>query len=211
MRAGLYARVSTDDKGQDPEVQLVPMREQAAGRGWDVVEYVDHASAKDLRGRRRWRELLEDASQRRVHLVIVWKLDRFARSALDALQWLQQLDGYGVGFKILTQDIDTTTPHGRLVFTILAAVAELERETIRDRVKAGMDRARAEGKPIGRPARRPVEQLRRWPEVRDLVAAGTLTRAEGARRLRVRYADFAGALRNGGRDIEALAEFSAAG
>jgi DNA invertase Pin-like site-specific DNA recombinase len=68
---------------------------------------------------------------------MVWKLDRFARSALDALQWLEQLDGYGVGLKILTQEIDTTTSAGRLVFTVLAAVAEMERELIRERVKAG--------------------------------------------------------------------------
>lgn len=97
MRVALYARVSTDDKGQHPEVQLVPMREYAAARGWDVVEYVDLASASDLRGRRRWRDLLEDARCGRVDLVLVWKLDRFVRSALDALQWLQRLDGCGVG------------------------------------------------------------------------------------------------------------------
>src|SRR5262249_57396385 len=114
---------------------------------------VHQAGAKDARGARRWRDRLQDARHRRIELVMVWKLDRFARSALDALQWLQQLDGYGVGFKILTQDIDTTTPYGRLVFTILAAVAELERETIRERVRAGMERARAKGRPIGRPGR----------------------------------------------------------
>lgn len=102
MRAALYARVSTADKGQDPELQLAPMRELAGARNWDVSEYVDCASAADLRGRREWRRLLEDARLRRIDLVVVWKLDRFARSALDALQWLQQLDAAGVGLKILT-------------------------------------------------------------------------------------------------------------
>lgn len=214
MRVALYARVSTDDKGQDPETQLHPMREHAAGRGWEVVEYVDHARARDLRGRRRWRELLDDARHHRVDLVMVWKLDRFARSALDALQWLEQLDGYGVGFKILTQDIDTTTSAGRLVFTVLAAVAEMERELIRERVKAGMERVRSEGRQLGRPRRQPVEHHRRWPEVRDLVEAGVLTRSEGARRLRVRYGDFLAALtafRNGGQENDPSAEFADVG
>lgn len=99
-----------------------------------------------------------------------------------------------MGFKILTQDIDTTTAYGRLVFTILAAVAELERETIRERVRAGMTLARERGRQLGRPRRPPVEAHRRWPEVRDLVLAGTLTRTEGARRLKVRRADFIAAL-----------------
>lgn len=194
-RVAVYARVSTEDKGQNPETQLLPLREHAASRGWEVIEYVDHASARDLRGRRRWRQLLADARDRRVDLVLVWKLDRFARSALDALQWLEQLDRYGVGFKILTQDIDTTTSSGRLVFTVLAAVAEMEREIIRERVKAGMDRARSENRQLGRPKRQPVESHRRYPEIRALVLDGTLTRAEGARRLHVRYVDFAAAVR----------------
>jgi DNA invertase Pin-like site-specific DNA recombinase len=106
-------------------------------RGGGVIEYVDQASAGDLRGRQGWRQLLEEARRHRFDLVMVWKLDRFARSALDALQWLEQLDGYGVGLKILTQEIDTTTSAGRLVFTVLATVAEMERELIRERVKAG--------------------------------------------------------------------------
>lgn len=81
-------------------------------------------------------------------------------------QWLEQLDGYGVGLKILTQDIDTTSSAGRLMFTVLAAVAEMERELIRERVKAGVERARSEGRQLGRPPRSAVEDLRRWPDVR---------------------------------------------
>jgi DNA invertase Pin-like site-specific DNA recombinase len=213
-RVALYARVSTEDRGQDPELQLVPMREHAAARGWEVIEYVDQASAGDLRGRRGWRQLLEDAHRHRFNLVMVWKLDRFARSALDALQWLEQLDGYGVGLKILTQDIDTTSSAGRLVFTVLAAVAEMERELIRERVKAGVERARSEGRQLGRPPRSAVEDLRRWPDVRDQVIAGMITCGEGARRLHVRYGDFLTALkafRNGGGAEGASAEFSQGG
>lgn len=195
VRVGIYARISTDDRGQDVEVQLEPMRRDVIGRGWQATEYVDQASAADLRGRRAWRQLLDDAKHHRIDVVMVWKLDRFARSALDALQWLRELDSWGIGLRILTQDIDTTTAAGRLVFTVLAAVAETERELIRERVKAGMERARSRGSRLGRPPRPSVDQLRRWPEVRDLVLTGTLTRGEGARRLRVRYSDFIAALR----------------
>ncbi|MHB8325457.1 MAG: recombinase family protein [Candidatus Dormibacteria bacterium] len=206
-RAGLYARVSTTDKGQDPELQLVPMRELAVTRGWQVTEYVDHASAADLRGRRQWRQLLEDARSGRIDLVVVWKLDRFARSSLDALTWLQQLDSAGVGFRILTQDIDTTTSAGRLVFSVLAAVAEMERELIRERVKAGMVRAKAQGKRLGRPTRtQPVTQHPMWAVVVDGMEAGHLTRSEAARKLHVRRVTLDAALQgvpNGG-GIEAL-------
>jgi DNA invertase Pin-like site-specific DNA recombinase len=97
------------------------------------------------------------------------------------------------------------------VFTVLAAVAEMERELIRERVKAGVERARSEGRQLGRPPRSAVEGLRRWREVRDQVMAGTITRAEGARRLRVRYGDFLTALkgfRNGGDAGGASAEFT---
>ncbi|MDA8331598.1 MAG: recombinase family protein [Candidatus Dormibacteraeota bacterium] len=187
VRAALYARVSTDDRGQDPEVQLSPMRELAAARSWQVAEYVDHASASDLRGRREWRRLLEDAQRGRADLVLVWKLDRFARSALDALQWLQQLDSAGVGLKILTQQIDTTTSGGRLVFTVLAAVSEMERELIRERVKAGLAQARARGVRLGRPPRaQPVESHPLWSVVLAGLDAGHLNRAEAARKLKVR-------------------------
>ena len=195
LKAALYARVSTTDKGQDPELQLSPMREMAAARGWVVSEYVDHASAADLRGRSEWRRLLEDARQGRIDLVLVWKLDRFARSALDALQWLQQLDSAGVGLKILTQEIDTTTSAGRLVFTVLAAVAEMERELIRERVKAGIAQARARGKRLGRPPRaQPVEAHPLWPVVIAGLSAGHLNRNEAARKLRVRRSTLAHAL-----------------
>ena len=215
MRAALYARVSTDDRGQDPEVQLAPMRELAGARGWQVAEYIDHASASDLRGRREWRRLLEDAQRGRTDLVLVWKLDRFARSALDALQWLQQLDGAGVGLKILTQQIDTTTPSGRLVFTELAAVAEMERELIRERVKAGLAQARVRGKRLGRPPRaQPVESHPLWPLVLAGLDAGHLNRAEAARKLKVRRATLdrvIRAVRNGGRPEPASSEIDPPG
>ena len=107
----LYARVSTRDKDQDPELQLGPLREYVAARGWKATEYVDRAPAGDLAHRTSWRRLLADAASRRIDLVLVWKLDRAFRSTLDALSTLQDLEHRGVGFASITQpELDTTSP-----------------------------------------------------------------------------------------------------
>jgi hypothetical protein len=128
LRVALYARVSTRDKAQDVDLQLVPLREYAAARGWVVAEYVDRAPAGDLAGRAAWARLLEDARRRRLDHVLVWKLDRAFRSTLHCLSTLQDLEHRGVGFSCLTQsDVDTTSATGRLLLTLLAAVAEFER------------------------------------------------------------------------------------
>jgi DNA invertase Pin-like site-specific DNA recombinase len=120
-------------------------------------------------------------------VVLVWKLDSFARSALDALLWLRRLDSARVGLKILTQEIDTTTSAGRLMFTILAAVAEMGRELIRERVRAGMARARSQGRRLGRPPRaQPLSAHPMWRVVVAGLEAGHLNRAEAARELSVR-------------------------
>lgn len=202
MGIGLYARVSTRDKDQNPENQLRPMREYAWARGWETAEYMDKRPAGDMRGRKDWARLLADTRRRRIDMVMAWKLDRCFRSSLHAHSVLEELKGLGVGFRFHTQDIDTTTAAGRMVYAMLAAVAEFEKELISERTAAGLEKARAEGKRIGRPKGKPIEQHRRWIEVRDLVLAGTLTRAEGARRLRVRYGTLVKALppsENGGR------------
>lgn len=193
VRVALYARVSTRDKDQDPELQLVPLREYVAARGWAATEYVDLAAAGDLAHRTAWARLLTDVAQRKVDLVLVWKLDRAFRSTLHALATLRDFEHVGVGFSALTQpELDTTSPTGRLVFTILAAVAEMERELIRDRVKEGMRHAKAHGKRIGRPpvTARPAF-VRRWPAVRADLAAGRLSRRQAARRLRIGTATLA--------------------
>src|SRR3990170_8204738 len=164
VRVALYARVSTRDKDQDPELQLDAMRAYARTRGWDSVEYVDTAAAGDLVHRTAWARLLADAAQRRIDHVLVWKLDRAFRSTLHALATLRDLEHAGVGFSSLTQpELDTSSATGRLVFTILAAVAEMERELIADRVREGMRKAKRDGVRIGRPsvASRPGFE-RRW-------------------------------------------------
>ena len=186
-RVALYARVSTRDKDQDPELQLVPLREYVAARGWEVVEYVDHAPAGDLAHRTAWRQLLADAARRRFDLLMVWKLDRAFRSTLHALSTLQELEHRSVGFASLTQpELDTTSPTGRLVFTILAAVAETERSLIADRVREGMRLAASRGAKIGRPrvTARPAF-ARKWPAVRAQVLAGALSQRKAARDLKI--------------------------
>ncbi|MHB1940781.1 MAG: recombinase family protein [Candidatus Dormibacteria bacterium] len=186
LRVALYARVSTRDKDQDPELQLVPLREYVVSRGWVASEYVDEVSAADLVRRTAWHRLLEDARRRRVDRVMVWKLDRAFRSTLHALRTLEEFDGWGVGFACLTQELDTTSPTGRLVFTVLAAVAEMERSLIADRVREGMAHARRQGKQIGRPR---VESRRgfraRWAGVEPQVRSGALSRRAAAAQLGV--------------------------
>lgn len=184
IRVALYARVSTRDKDQDPELQLVPLREYMASRGWVASEYIDEASAADLHRRTAWRQLMEDARRRRIDRVLVWKLDRAFRSTLHALRTLEELDGWGVGFACLTQELDTTSPTGRLVFTVLAAVAEMERSLIADRVREGMAHARRQGKHIGRPR---VESRRgfraRWRSLEPEIRSGALSRRAAAAQL----------------------------
>ena len=193
VRVALYARVSTRDKDQDPELQLEAMREYVAVRGWEPVEYVDTAAAGDLAHRTAWARLLVDVAGRRVDLVMVWKLDRAFRSTLHALATLRDFEHAGVGFSALTQpELDTTSAAGRLVFTILAAVAEMERELIADRVREGMRHAARQGKQIGRP---PVTArpgfATRWNRVHPDLAAGRLSHRQAARRLGIGTATLA--------------------
>jgi DNA invertase Pin-like site-specific DNA recombinase len=180
LRVALYARVSTRDKDQNPDVQLEPMREYASIRGWNASEYVDRAAAADMRGRTAWGQLVADARRRRIDLVFVWKLDRAFRSTLHCLRTLEAWQAQGVGFACLTQDVDTTSPTGQLLLTILAAVAEFERSLIGERVKEGMTNARRRGVRIGRPpaVERP-HVARHLEEVREAVSAGTLSKRKG--------------------------------
>lgn len=182
----LYARVSTKDRDQDPEVQLGPLRDYAEAHDWGWEEYVDEAPAGDLRHRTAWRRLLAEAERRRVGAILVWKLDRAFRSSVDAHATLAILEHHSVGFVSITQAFDTTSPTGRLVFSILAAVAEMERSLIAERVKEGMKLAASRGVKMGRPSvtGRPRFQ-RRWPEMRAAIMAGTLSRRAAARQLHV--------------------------
>ena len=148
-RIAVYARVSTKNR-QDPESQLLPLREYAQARGFEISEYVDVISgSKDSRPE--LARLMADAAKRRLDAVAVWKFDRFARSTRHLVTALEQFNALGVDFISLSESIDTSTPMGKMVFTVLAAVAELELSLIRERVVMGLQRAKAQGKQLGRP------------------------------------------------------------
>jgi DNA invertase Pin-like site-specific DNA recombinase len=152
IRAIIYARVSTLDKSQDPKTQLRPLREYAERRGFTVVsEFVDHASGK-ADDRQNYQALRDAVRRRATDVILVWRYDRFARSTHALINALSEFNSLGVDFISLQEGIDTTTPQGKLVFTIMAGLAEFESSLIGDRVRAGMARARADGKHIGRAA-----------------------------------------------------------
>ena len=152
IKVALYARVSTKDGDQTPENQLLLLRQYANQKGWEAVhEYVDLASATDLRGRAQWRELLGQVRKGGLDLVAVVKLDRAFRSAKDTYDTLAYLDAHHVGFVAITQPVDTTTSTGKLIIGVLAAVAEFERSLIIERTLEVLTQAKAQGKHLGRP------------------------------------------------------------
>ncbi len=152
MRVAIYARVSTANNGQDPAMQTRELREYIERRGWTVAdEYVDVGVSGSKERRPELDRLMQDAHRRHFDAVVVWKFDRFARSVSHLLRALETFNALGIAFVSLTEQMDTTTPAGRMIFTVLGAVAELERSMIVERVKAGLRNARAKGKRLGRP------------------------------------------------------------
>lgn len=152
MRVALYARVSTDDKGQNPETQLLPLRDEVTRRGWTIAEeYVDRGWSGAHKKRPALDRLMTDLDRERFDTVLVWRFDRFARSTVHLIKALETFQARGIGFVSLTESIDTSSPMGKFIYTVFAALAELERSIIRERVRAGMERARREGKTLGRP------------------------------------------------------------
>ena len=149
-RVAIYARVSTIDKRQDPETQLLVLRDYAARRGFvPAGEYVDYASGR-RDDRPQYQALLAAARQRRIDVVLVWRYDRFARSTQALVHALNEFQRLGVDFISYQEHIDTTTPQGELIFTVMASLAQFESALISERVKAGMARAKAQGKRISR-------------------------------------------------------------
>jgi DNA invertase Pin-like site-specific DNA recombinase len=157
-RVGIYVRVSTTD--QTPENQLVPLRSFAEARGWTVTEYVDHGVSGIKERRPALDALLSAARTRKIDAVICVKLDRLARSVHHLVTLARELEALGVGLVVLDQQLDTTTPAGRLLFHVLGAIAEFERDLIRERVIAGLARVRAQGRRLGRPRRHQVDVAR---------------------------------------------------
>src|ERR1022692_1536570 len=152
VSAALYARVSTRDKGQDPEMQLTELREFAAKRGWKVVvEFVDVGVSGSKDSRPRLDAMMRLAQSRKLDVIAVWKLDRFGRSLRHLVDALAELKAVGCAFVSLRDNLDLTTPAGRMMFHVIGAMAEFERELIRERVKAGLAHASSKGQKLGRP------------------------------------------------------------
>jgi DNA invertase Pin-like site-specific DNA recombinase len=150
-RVALYARVSTLN-GQDPEMQLSELREYASRRGWTITdEYVDQGVSGSRESRPELNRLMADAHRRKFDAVLVWKIDRFGRSLKHLVNALADLCAYGVAFVSFRDNLDLSTPSGRLMFQIIGAMAEFERSLIQERVRAGLRNARAKGKKFGRP------------------------------------------------------------
>ena len=151
MNAAIYARVSKSTGAQSPEMQLRELREFCARRGWNLFgEYVDQASGS-RESRPELQRLLGDCRRRRVDAVVVYRYDRFARSLRQLVNALEEFRALSIDFVSLHEGVDTSTPNGRLIFGIFASIAEFERELIRERIKSGLDAARAKGKRLGRP------------------------------------------------------------
>ncbi len=177
-RVGLYARVSTTEQSTDN--QLLDLRHYCQDRGWRIQgEYVDHGISGTKESRPALDKLMDAARKRQIDVVLVWRFDRFARSVKHLVLALEELRSLGVGFVSFNENIDTGSPLGAAIFTIIAAMAALERDIIVERVHAGLKRARAEGKRIGRPPA-DVDANR----VLDLRRAGLSIRAI-ARRLKL--------------------------
>jgi len=151
VRTALYARVSTSDR-QDPEVQLRELREYCERRGFSITaEYVDVGISGSKDSRPELNRLMLDAAKRKFDAVVVWRFDRFARSVSHLLRALETFRSVGIEFVSYSEAIDTSTPVGKMTFTVLGAVAELERSLIIERVRAGVRNAKAKGKRLGRP------------------------------------------------------------
>ncbi len=151
-RAALYARVSTSNNGQDPTVQTRELKEYCERRVWTLVgEFVDVGVSGSKDSRPELNRLMLDAKQRKLDVVLVWKLDRWGRSLRHLVNSLAELEALGIAFISLKDNLDLTTPSGRLMFQIIGAMAEFERSLIQERVRAGLRNARAKGKRLGRP------------------------------------------------------------
>ncbi len=149
-RVALYARVSTTDQSTDS--QLLDLRRYVSDRGWTIFkEYCDNGISGTKDNRPALNDLMDDAKKRRFDVVLVWRFDRFARSTKHLILALEDFRNLGIDFVSYQENIDTSSPLGSAIFTIISAVAQLERDIIAERVKAGLRRVKENGKRLGRP------------------------------------------------------------
>ncbi|MCX8202235.1 MAG: recombinase family protein [Candidatus Micrarchaeota archaeon] len=153
MRAAIYARVSTDDKGQDVENQLIQLREYCKAKGYEIYrEYTEYITGTGKKRRPAFEEMMEDARKRRFDVLLVWSYDRFSRAGLKDIHYISDLNEWGVKFVSYQESfLDTTTEMGELLLPIFAWIAKQEAKKISERTKAGLQRAKSEGKSLGRP------------------------------------------------------------
>jgi len=160
MKVALYVRNSTNEERQNPETQLRPLRERCERESWEFVIFKEFASgAKESRPE--LDKMLQRIRKKEFDAVMVWKLDRLGRSLKHLLQLVEEFKKKKVKFISLTEGFDTTTSHGELFFSIAGAFAQFERALIQERVNAGLARAKAEGKKLGRPAGSKDKKVRR--------------------------------------------------
>lgn len=178
MNAALYARVSTNEQQTLP-MQLKQMREYATKRGWKISHKIEEVGS-GAKTRPRREEILKLARQRKVDVIVVWRLDRWGRSVSDLIGTLRELTDIGVGFVSLTEALDLTTPAGRAMAGMLAVFAEFERDILRERVKAGIAHAREQGRAHGRPP----TALRKQEQIKKLKEKG-LNNSQIARKLKI--------------------------
>jgi DNA invertase Pin-like site-specific DNA recombinase len=188
IRAALYARVSTSGHGQDVGLQLDELRQVAAQRGWTFTEFVDEGVSGSKDRRPALDRMMADARAGKLDVVTVWRFDRFARDTRHLLTAMEEFRALGVAFVSLREQIDTSTPMGKAMFTIISAIGELERDLIRERVVAGVQRAKANGKHCGRPKvamdlRPAIALLREGRGLKDVATILKVSRATLRRRL----------------------------
>jgi DNA invertase Pin-like site-specific DNA recombinase len=173
MKAAIYARVSTFD--EQPENQLQELRRHVEARAWASTEYVDRGVSGTKDRRPYLDRLIADAKRRRFDVLVCWRLDRLGRNLRHLVTLLDDLQSLGIGFVTLGEGIDTTTPAGRLQLHVLSAISQFERDRIAERVKAGLERARIQGKVLGRPrATVPLERLQKVSRLPTALAADVL-------------------------------------
>jgi len=187
MRAALYARVSTKQHGQDVETQLQALRAWARQKKLKTTEYADRGWSGSKAQRPELDRLMRDCRRGEIGIVVVARFDRFARSVRHLIEALEEFRGLKVDFVSLGESIDTRTPVGRMVFTIVAAIAEFERAIIAERVRMGLERARAQGKRLGRPRNSKVnEEAIAWQVQQGKQPIKAIAEAHGIARSTVR-------------------------
>ena len=161
MRVGIYARISTTDKGQNLDTQVIPLKKYAEARGREIYHIYTDTMSWAKTNRPGFKQMMNDATKRKFDVFLVFRFDRASRSTKQLIQTLETLRILGISFVSYNESIDTSTPMGQMMFTIISALAQFERSLIQERVKAWLDRARHEGKTLWRPKKDvDVKQIR---------------------------------------------------